>query len=61
MSKTMILALWDLICQTDVYVLIYAIVEIFRILKQDILESDEDEINEMLKINLKHKMANVKS
>ena len=30
MSKTMVLALWDLICQTDVYVVMYVIIEIFR-------------------------------
>jgi len=40
MSKTMMLALWDLICQADVYILIYAIVEIFRFLSLDILRSN---------------------
>jgi hypothetical protein len=61
MSKTMALALWDLICQTDVYILIYAVVEIFRILSVDILCSGEDEINSMIKLNLKERLGNVKS
>jgi hypothetical protein len=45
MSKPMVLGLWDLLCQTDVYVLIYAIIQIFRVMGQEILMSDSDQIN----------------
>jgi len=42
MSKTMILAFWDLLCQTDVYLMIYFIIEIFSSFQEEILNSDAD-------------------
>jgi hypothetical protein len=60
MSKTMVLGIWDLLCQTDVYMLIYVIVAIFKCFGAEILLSDSDEINEMLKTNLKAKLSKVK-
>ena len=57
MSKTTRLVLWDLICQTDVFVLVYAVVEVFRIFREHILRSQGDQINELLKIDLKNRLA----
>lgn len=37
MSKTMLLAFWDALCQTDVYFIMYLIIEIFKYLGRDIL------------------------
>lgn len=42
MSKPMVLAIWDLICQTDVYILIYVIVAIFKCFGNEILLSNSD-------------------
>ena len=57
MSKTTRLVLWDLICQTDVFVLVYAVVEVFRIFREHILRGQGDQINELLKIDLKNRLA----
>ena len=57
MSKTTRLVLWDLICQTDVFVLVYAVVEVFRIFREHILRGQVDQINELLKIDLKNRLA----
>lgn len=32
MGKSMLLALWDLLCQSDVYILMYVIIQIFKLL-----------------------------
>ena len=42
MSKPMVLAIWDLICQTDVYILIYVIIAIFKCFGSQILLSSSD-------------------
>ena len=57
MSKTTRLVLWDLICQNDVFVLVYAVVEVFRIFREHILRSQGDQINKLLKIDLKNRLA----
>ena len=57
MSKTTRLVLWDLICQNDVFVLVYAVVEVFRIFREHILRGQGDQINELLKIDLKNRLA----
>lgn len=53
MSKTMVLGVWDLICVTDVYIIIYIIITVFKCFGDEILLSDSDGINEMLKTHLK--------
>lgn len=45
MSKPMVLGIWDLICQTDVYILIYVIIAIFQCFRPEILLSSSDQIN----------------
>lgn len=49
MAKPMVLAIWDLLCQTDLLVLVYVVVAIFQCLSSEILLSSPDEINNMLK------------
>lgn len=38
MSKSMLLSLWDLLCHTDVYILMYMIIEIFKLFEEEILQ-----------------------
>jgi len=61
MSKTMLLAFWDALCQTDVYLIMYLIIEIFKYLGEEILHCNTDEINEMLKLQLKDRLSLLKS
>jgi len=51
------LAVWDVLCQTDVYYLIYVIICVFGHLKSEILRLDADGINDLLKSQLKNKMS----
>jgi len=61
MAKPMVLAVWDLLCQTDLLVLVYVVTAIFQCLGEEILLSSPDEINEMLKTALRQKLGKLKS
>ncbi len=61
MTKPMVLAVWDLLCQTDLLVLVYVVVAIFQCLAHEILLSSPDEINDMLKSALRQKLGKLKS
>lgn len=61
MAKPMVLAVWDLLCQTDLLVLVYVVIAIFQCLAQEILLSSPDEINDMLKTALRQKLSKLKS
>jgi hypothetical protein len=56
----MVLAIWDLICQADVYIIIYVIITIFQCFRDEIVLSSSDDINQMLKTNLKDKLSKLK-
>lgn len=49
----MLLILWDLLCQTDIYIFIYAIIEIFKLFEGELLNSETDAINDLFKVKLK--------
>ena len=42
MVKPMVLAVWDLLCQTDLLVLVYVVTAIFQCLGEEILLSSTD-------------------
>lgn len=60
MAKPLLLSVWDLLCHSDIYVLIYVIVALFRIWQEEILRRDADGINELLKLELKGRLASLK-
>jgi hypothetical protein len=45
MPKPMLLGLWDLVCQTDVYMLSCAVLTIFGVFEDELLLEEADEIN----------------
>jgi len=51
----MLLAVWDTLLQTDVYYLMFLIIELFRVFEADLLKGDSDEVNELLKWELKQR------
>lgn len=61
MSKTMLLAVWDALCHSGLHFLSYLIIQIFRQFEQDILRSDADQINDLLKWQLKDRLSQLNS
>ena len=53
LSKSMLLAVWDLLFQTELEVLMYVIIAIFLRLEEDILRLEEDEINHLMKVGFR--------
>jgi hypothetical protein len=57
MSKTMLLAVWDALCHSNLHFLLYLVIAIFRQFEQDILGRDADQINDLLKWQLKERLS----
>ena len=56
LSKTMLLAVWDLLFQTELEVLMYVIIAIFSMLEEELLRSGEDDINDLMKLRLRERV-----